>query len=58
VFNYADIAASLGFKSADDAKKYLSENPNIWVSADYTKLEGQQPFAVLAKVPPQQTSND
>jgi hypothetical protein len=50
VFSFSDIASAFDYKSADDAKKRLSEDSNIWVSADYTSPDGKKPVTIVKKL--------
>ncbi len=50
--NYSDIATALGFKSAEDAKMYVSENPNLWISTSYRHPPGSaEEVAILQELP-------
>jgi hypothetical protein len=49
-FSFSDIASVFDYKSADDAKKRLSEDNDIWVSADYTSSDGRKPMTILQKL--------
>ncbi len=50
IFPFSDIASVLDYKSADDAKKRLSEDNDIWVSADYTSSDNKKLVTILKKL--------